>query len=138
MLVVLDSNIFISALISPHASPHVIFAAWREGRFELITCREQIEELRRSSHYPKLRALIPSHTFGALLNHLQRAVILDRFPAKYEAGDPHDSYLLNLTAAARADYLVTGDRRSGLLQKRRVGQARILTASSFCKTVLEK
>ena len=138
MLVVLDSNILISALISPHAAPHEIFTAWREGRFELVTCREQIEELRRASRYPKFRTLVPPHAFGGLLNHLQRAVVLDRFPAKYKADDPHDSYLLNLTATARGDYLVTGDRRSGLLQRRRIGRARILAASTFCRTVLQK
>ena len=37
MRVVLDSNILLSALISPHAPPHRIYQAWRQGRFELVT-----------------------------------------------------------------------------------------------------
>lgn len=138
MLIVLDSNILISALISAQGAPHMIFKAWREGRFEVATCPEQLEELRRASHYPKLRALVPAHIFGSLLNHLQRATVFDRFPALHEAADVHDAYLLNLAAAAGAHYLITGDKRSGLLDRRRIGKARILTASSFCKTVLDK
>lgn len=138
MLVVLDSNVFISALISEAGPPHLILKAWRAGRFKVVTCPEQLNELRRASHYAKLRSLIPPHTFGALLNHLQRTITLDHFPATHEADDPYDSYLLNLTTAAKANYLVTGDRRAGLLSRHRIGQAKILAAASFCKTVLNQ
>jgi hypothetical protein len=51
MLVVLDSNILLSALISPYGAPHKIYKAWRQHYFELATCREQVEELRRASCY---------------------------------------------------------------------------------------
>lgn len=138
MLVVLDSNVFISALISPDGVPHRIFKAWRAGRFEVVTCPEQLQELRRASHYSKFRLLVPPHIFGALLNHLYRARLLDRFPSEYAAADPHDSYLLNLAAAAEAHYLVTGDKHSGLIERRRIHHARILTATAFCRTVLER
>lgn len=138
MLVVLDSNIFISALISDCGAPRAIFKAWRSNRFQVVTCPEQLLEIRRASHYPKLRSLIPAHTFGSLLNHLQRAIIVDHFPMRHQAEDPYDSYLLNLAVAANVHYLVTGDKRAGLLGLRRIGQARILTASSFQRTVLEK
>jgi len=43
--------------------------------------------------------------------------------------------LLALAATAHADYLVTGDKRSGLLSRRSVGSARILTAAVFCETI---
>lgn len=138
MLVVLDSNIFISALISDHGAPRAIFKAWRSNRFQVVTCPEQLLEIRRANHYPKLRSLIPAHIFGSLLNHLQRAIIVDHFPVRHQAEDPYDSYLLNLAVAANVHYLVTGDKRAGLLGLRRIGQARILTASSFQRTVLEK
>jgi hypothetical protein len=138
MLVVLDSNILISALISSKGAPYSILKELRGGRFTLATCAEQLDELRRASHYLKIRHLVPPSVFGGLLNHLQRAIIFDGFPAKHEADDSHDSYLLNLTVAAEADYLVTGDKRSGLLKRRRIGRARILTASTFCECVLDE
>jgi predicted nucleic acid-binding protein len=40
MRVILDSNVLLSALISPHGAPHAIYAAWLKNRFELITCSE--------------------------------------------------------------------------------------------------
>lgn len=136
MLIVLDSNIFISALISPHGSPHKIYEAWLNSRFKVATCRDQIDELRRISHYPKLRLLIQPHLFGFLINHLRDVCVLQEIKHLHHADDPDDAYLLDLADASGANYLVTGDRASGLLKKRRVGQAGILTASAFCEKVL--
>jgi uncharacterized protein len=138
MLVVLDSNILISALISPHGAPHRIYETWREGRFVLVTCQEQLEELRRASRYPKLRAIVSANTFGLMLNYLQQTKIIEKIPRKYNADDPHDAYLLNLANAAQAHYLVTGDKRAGLLERKRIGGARIVTAAGFCEMALQE
>jgi len=60
MRVVLDTNILLSALISPHGSPDIIYRAWRAARFELVTSTTQLDELRRASRYPKLKAVAAS------------------------------------------------------------------------------
>ena len=60
---------------------------------------------------------------------------VDRLPDGYEAADPHDAWLLALADVAGADYLVTGDKRSGLLARRRIGAARIVTAAAFCAVI---
>jgi len=133
MLVVLDSNLFFSALISPGGVPHKIYEAWRQGDFDLVTCEEQLDELRRASRYPKFKGILQPHLVGSMLNHLQRAAVFERVPAKHTAKDPHDSYLLDLADVAKAHYLVTGDKRAGLIELRRIGIARILTATAFCK-----
>jgi putative PIN family toxin of toxin-antitoxin system len=135
MRVVLDSNILLSALISPHGLPHQIYQAWQKKRFVLITARVQLDELRRASRYPKFRNVLQPHRVGRLLNNLQRAVIVDRLPSGYEATDPHDAWLLALADMAHADYLVTGDKRSGLLGRQRLGNTRILTAAAFCDVI---
>jgi predicted nucleic acid-binding protein len=41
-----------------------------------------------------------------------------------------------LAELANADYLVTGDKRSGLLKLRKIGRARIVTAAAFYEKVL--
>jgi len=43
MRVVFDSNILLSALLSPYTPPHTIYQAWRHGRFTLVTCAIQQE-----------------------------------------------------------------------------------------------
>lgn len=135
MLVVLDSNVLFSALISPGGAPHRIYEAWREGRFELATCREQIEEMRRASRYPKFRDVLQPNLVGLMLNHLHRAQVLENLPGKYEVDDPHDAFLLNLAHAVEADYLITGDKRAGILRRRKIGKTRILTVGAFCEVL---
>ena len=135
MRVVLDSNILFSSLISPHGPPHTIYQAWRHRRFELITAAVQLDELRRASRYPKFRGILQPHRVGRMLNEMQGAVMLHRLRGGYEAADPFDTWLLALADTAGADYLVTGDKRSGLLARRRVGTARIVTAARFCEII---
>jgi len=43
MLVLLDSNIILSALLSSEGHPATIVDAWRARRFRLLTCRQRIE-----------------------------------------------------------------------------------------------
>lgn len=137
MLVVLDTNVFLSALLAPQGMTAEIYKAWRPRRFEVATCTEQIEELRRASRYPKFRAALQPHRFGRLINNLTRArVYREALPKLLTAEDPSDSFLLNLAAVSNADYLVTGDKRSGILELSAIGRTRILTVRAFCETVL--
>ena len=55
--------------------------------------------------------------------------------ARCDAGAFDDAWLLALADAAHVDHLVTGDKRSGLLARRRIGTASILAATAFCKLV---
>ena len=137
MRVVLDTNILFSALISPHGAPDAIYRAWRAARFELVTSRTQLEEIRRASRYPKLQAVLQPTKVGVMINNLQRAVVLDQLPKHFEADDPDDAFLLAMAYAGKADYLVTGDRRAGLLERGHLGRTRIRTPTAFCAEVLK-
>ena len=139
MRVVLDTNVLLSALISPHGAPDIIYQAWRAGRFELVTSTAQLDELRRVSRYPKLRAILPPHRIGAMVNNMQRSVVLEHLPnlpEGVELTDPDDAFLFTMALAGEADYLVTGDRRAGLLQRGSAGRARIVTPAIFCAEAL--
>ncbi|WP_439651020.1 putative toxin-antitoxin system toxin component, PIN family [Parazoarcus communis] len=133
----LDSNILFSALISPHGAPDLIYRAWRAARFELVTSRAQLDEIRRASRYPKLQAVLQAAKVGVMINNLQRAHVLEQLPRHFEAEDPDDAFLLAMADAGRADYLITGDRQAGLLQRGHLGRTRILTPAAFCVEVLK-
>lgn len=137
MRVVLDSNILFSALISPHGFPDAIYRAWRAARFVVVTSRTQLDEIRRASRYPKFQAVLQPAKVGTMLNNLQRAMVLDRLTIKIETDDPDDAFLLAMATAGDADYLVTGDRRAGLLQRGNIGRTRIVTPAVFCAEVLK-
>ncbi len=96
MRVILDSNILFSSLISPNTPPHRIYQAWRQGVFELVTCGEQLEEIRRASRYPKFKEILQPHRAGLMLNNMQRATLIDHLPSGYETADPNDAFLLVL------------------------------------------
>ena len=136
MRVVLDTNVLLSALISPHGTPDIIYRAWRAAKFELVTSLHQIDELRRASRYPKFQAVLQPYRVGTMVNNLQRAIVLEQLPTGIETDDPNDVFLLAMALAGEADYLVTGDRRAGLLQKGNIGRTRIVTPAIFCSEAL--
>lgn len=136
MRVVLDTNILLSALISPHGSPDIIYRAWRAGRFELVTSTTQLDELRRASRYPKLKAILQPHLVGTMINNLQRAIVLNHLLVNIETDDPNDAFLLAMAQTGEVDYLVTGDHRAGLLQRGNLGRTRIVTPVAFCAEAL--
>lgn len=139
MRVILDTNVLLGALISPHGPPDTLYRAWRTGRFDLVTSKVQLDELRRVSRYPKLKAILPAYRVGTMVKNMQRAVVLDALPPLppgTDADDPNDTFLLAMALAGEADYLVTGDRRAGLLQRGGIGRTRIVTPTVFCSEVL--
>ncbi len=139
MRVVLDTNVLLSALISSRGAPDTIYRAWRAARFELVTSTVQLEELRRVSRYPKLKAILPAHRIGAMVNNMQRAIVLahlPKLPDGVKLNDPNDAFLFSMAVAGEANYLVTGDRRAGLLEQGSAGRARILTPAYFCSEAL--
>jgi predicted nucleic acid-binding protein len=108
----------------------------RPGRFELVTCSIQLGEIRRASRYPKFRGVLKPHRVGRMVNMLQQTLLVDGLSRDHQTADPHDAWRLDLTAAAKADYLVTGDNRAGLLSLETVGKAHVVTAAVFCQNVL--
>ena len=138
MRVVLDTNVLLSALLSPRGYPDTIYRAWRAARFEVVTSLAQLEELRRASRYPKFKAVLQPHLVGTMVHNLQRAVVLEHLPQLdvEAAADPFDTFLLAMAMAGEADYLVTEDHRAGLLQRKSAGRTRIVTPAIFCAEAL--
>ncbi|MBK8972588.1 MAG: putative toxin-antitoxin system toxin component, PIN family [Hahellaceae bacterium] len=139
MRAILDTNVLLGALTSPLGPPDAIYRAWRAAHFDLVTSAVQLNELRRVSRYPKLKSILPAHRVGTLVNNMQRAIVLVQLPPLpegIEANDPNDAFLLAMALSSDADYLVTGDRRAGLLQRGSIGRTRIVTPATFCSEAL--
>jgi putative PIN family toxin of toxin-antitoxin system len=131
MRVVLDTNILVSALMIRMGSPAGIYRRWEEGRFTLLTCAEQIEELKAILHEPRIERRILPYKAGRLINQLRKlAVDVGQLPPVRRSPDPFDDFLLATAEAGEPDYLVTGDKAGLLLLVRHHG-TRILTARQF-------
>ena len=139
MRVVLDTNVLLSALLSPHGWPDNIYRAWQKDRFDLVTSATQIDELRRASRYAKFKDVLQPHRVGTMVNNMRLSIMLDALPPlseSIEVNDPNDAFLLAMALSGEADYLVTGDHRAGLLQRGSHGRTRIVTPASFCADAL--
>jgi len=135
MRVVLDTNVLLSALISPHGLSDIIYRGWQKARFNLVTSTTQIDELRRASRYTKFKDVLQPHRVGTMVNNMRRSIMLDVLPPLpdgVKTDDPGDTFLLAMALASEADYLVTGDHRAGLLQRGSIGRTRIVTPTVFC------
>ncbi len=131
MRVVLDTNILVSALLVQVGRPAAIYRAWQEGHFTLLTCREQLDELMATLRKPAIAARIKPYKAGRLVNDLKElAETIGPLPRVRRSPDPTDDFLLALSEAGKADYLVTGDK-SGLLSLARHAGTRIVSASEF-------
>ena len=131
MRVVLDTNILVSALLIQLGIPAAVYRAWHEGHFTLLTCPEQLDELRATLRKPALAARIKPYHAGRLVNELNElAETIGSLPRIERSPDPTDDFLLALSEAGKADYLVTGDK-SGLLALARHQATRIISARDF-------
>ena len=128
MRLIVDTNILIGALFGDTSLPAHLIGLWREGRFNLMTSGEQIDELMRVTRYPKIRERLSPALAGRLINELRDvAVVLKDLPAVTVCPDPYDNYLLAMSAVGAADFLVTGDKRH-LLNLKLYKGAKIVSA----------
>lgn len=135
MRIVLDTNVLISALLHDRSLPFQLIALWRQGRIMLLTSGEQLDELRRVTRYPKIRARLNPAVAGRLVNELKQvATVLESLPEVSISPDPWDNYLLATVEAGKADLLVTGDKADLLHLERHAG-ARIVTVRACLKLV---
>jgi uncharacterized protein len=126
MRVILDTNVLLSALISPHGSADRLYQAWRTGRFTLLTSEVQLEEFRRVRRHERIRPLLDSAAAGTVMNELRElAILLNEFPKLASFVDPFDNFFFAMACVGRADYLVSGDR-AGVLAIGQFEATRIL------------
>jgi len=138
MRVVLDTNVLVSALMIQTGNPAVIYRAWQEGQFTLLTCAEHLDELRATLRKPAIAERVQPYKAGTLVNEMRKlAVSVQSLPRVRRSSDPTDDFLLALSEAGRADYLVTGDQ-SGLLVLERHKGTRIVPARTFAAKLLDR
>jgi uncharacterized protein len=131
MRVVLDTNVLISALISPSGVADRIYRSWRSGAFDLVSCEEQLAENPAGHAATSSEGLIKPSEAGRLINQVRHlAMMIDPLPKVEASPDPWDNYILAVALGSRADYLVTGDK-SGLLSLLQFSRTRIVTVRHF-------
>jgi len=109
--VVVDPNVFISSRISDLGYPARITRAADEGRFELVLSEKLLGELSEVLMRPRFRRYATEEEIEDLLFGLREkgTFFEDVETERPVPDDPKDDYLVALTHASGADYLVSGD-----------------------------
>ena len=134
ILVVLDVNVLISAIISRAGHPHQLLVAWLAGRFELATSDHIVNEVVAKLRLPRIarRYNLKGRDATWVIALLRwRATLVHVPPQEILAvtGDPEDDAVLAVVRLCGAAYLVTGDK--GLLPLGTYGDATIVTPRAF-------
>jgi uncharacterized protein len=111
MRAVLDTNVLISAVLSPQGAPAQLLRAWRAGAFELLVSPLLLAEVRRALGYPKLERLVSPGDADAFVAWLGRTATVVPDPPgdpPVRSMDPADDYLISMAASQRA-IIISGD-----------------------------
>jgi putative PIN family toxin of toxin-antitoxin system len=109
---VLDTNVLVSALISPGGSSARLLLELRSGAFELIVSPLLLAELREVLRRDKFRRYVVESEADAYVELIQSEGVVRADPEPSPeplSADPDDEYLIDLARDAQADALVTGD-----------------------------
>ena len=106
---VLDTNVVVSALCFPRSKPRrALDLAFDAGT--ILASRDTLNELVHVLRRPKLDAYITLSEREAFLHAFSQQIELVKPNEEITiCRDPRDNQFLELSAAGRADYLITGD-----------------------------
>lgn len=114
MKVVLDTNIFISGIISPNSNAGKLIKEWQNNSLEIITSFELLEEIKQVLKYPKIIKKVgwddkKIEEFVEYLHFFTTVVDISDISYHFEQ-DPNDNHIIATYLAAKCDYLITGDK----------------------------
>jgi hypothetical protein len=133
MIVVLDTNVIVSALLSPGGPPAEIISRWEAEQFEVVTSPPLLGELKRALQYPRVKMSLKRspadvaafiERFGKVATVVQPRLTLDMIE-----DDPADNRVLECAVAGGAAYIVSGDDH--LLRIKRYQEIVILSPAGF-------
>ena len=126
--VVLDTNVLVSGLAYPNSIPGRIVGAWRHGSLEVMLSHYILDEMARV--LPRLTrvSLTAAEIRDLVDSFLFLADLVEPVPdLEADLRDAADQTVLATWKAARAQYLVTGDKDLLALS----GRFPILTPAAF-------
>jgi putative PIN family toxin of toxin-antitoxin system len=113
MIVVLDTNVVISALLSTKGSPAKIIDKWETDEFDIAISKPLLDELERALGYEKVKKYFksPQAIIKALLKRIKTVgfFVNPGIELNVIEDDPDDNRILECALAANAAYIISGD-----------------------------
>ena len=137
MRLVLDTNVLLSALLSPVGAPAKLLDAWERKAFTLVASDALVAEFLDVAGRPFFRARLRTSAAELLAAGLRDFSLYCRdLPSDAVAPDAKDSFLLAMAEASQAEFLVTGDKE--LLSLKRHKSTRIVTPAKMIEALNRK
>jgi putative PIN family toxin of toxin-antitoxin system len=124
MIVVLDTNVLVSGILKPHSKAAVVVRLAAEGVIQLAYDVRLISEYQEVLRRPKFG--FPVDAVDSLLAEMEEeGLFVTAVPLKFRLPDAYDEPFLEVALAAKAEVLVTGNKRH--FPKKASGGVRILS-----------
>ncbi len=108
MRIVLDTNVLVSALLSPHGAPAAVLQLILAGRVVLCFDARILSEYREVLRRPKFD--FDPQLVDELMEFLEsEGELVASVPLQFTLPDPGDAMFLEVAAAGEADHVVTGN-----------------------------
>ena len=130
--VILDANIYISAILKPDGRQANLVKKGFDGDFEIVISESIFLEICRVLEYPRIAQKIPLKPpqVKKFLEHLSFTATWTADEVLVKAcKDPDDDIYLACAQESQADFLVSGDHY--LLEMKKFGETVILTSREF-------
>ncbi len=135
--VVLDANIFVSAVLKPHSDLAKIFELVKEGKIRIILSNGILSEIRAVLLYPKIKQRhrrSPKEIEEFLQKTIPVSIVApEKMKVRTIEDDPADTKYLAAAVEAKADFIISGDRH--LKDLKMFEGIRILDPSAFLRFV---
>lgn len=132
-IVVFDTNILISAVLSQRSSPYRCLELAKQGRVQSVTCQEILEEFEEKLQGKFAYSLELAQTkVQEILNYSQLVTITNTLDSGIT--DPDDNMILECAVVGGATHIVTGDKRH-LLPLETYQGISIISAADFLTLV---
>lgn len=136
---VLDTNLFISALLTTRGNPARILNRWKAGFFDLVISLPILKEVERVILYPKINQRLKwtDAEMNEFLLGLAQFSIMVSGDSEVDVikEDPADNKYLACAQEGQADYIVTGDHH--LLKENKYKGTKIITPKEFLNILRE-
>ena len=131
MKVVLDTNIYLSGLIFPKSPPALILYLAKQAKFSVYCSGFIITEISRNL---KLKFGYEDIAAEKIIEDILKYVklITPKKSINIITAKKDDNRILDCAVAAKADFLVTGDKKH-ILPIRKIGQTKIVSAAEFIR-----
>lgn len=136
--VLVDTNVWVSALLNSQGAPARVLDAFREGRFVPVVCQELLQEIEAVLARPRIRRRyrVSRDQVRVILALLRdRAVEVFPIGSFKPCRDPDDDLLLETAILGRAQYVVSRDddikRDLDLIEQMKRCRVEVLSVAQF-------